>query len=397
MRSGSKAIVNGRILTPAGEIENGVILTEGSVIMDLGSMDAMEIPGDALQINAEGGYITPGFIDIHVHGGMGADVTEGTPEVFRTMGAFFAAHGVTSYVASILTLQDEKIFRIMDCAREIIHREDLTGATLLGIHLEGPYLNSEQRGAHPKPLLRDPEPGHYMPLLAYDDIIKMVTLAPELKGSRELIEELHNRGIVAAAGHTAAIDREILPLVDAGLRHSTHMYCNMSHFRRDQLMRVGGAVESILFDDRISTEIIGDGHHLNPLLMKLVVKVKGTGNVCFVTDAMPAAGMPDGNYFIGGVEAEVRNGAARLPDHSAYAGSVTTMDICIRNGIHQMGLLPREAVRMATTTPAGIIGVSDKKGSIEKGKDADLVILDQEFRVQKTIVNGNIVYTRTEK
>lgn len=390
--SGMQMVIeNGIVLTPGGEISQGVVLLNGSKIADVGKQSEVQIPQGAVRFDAKGGFIAPGFIDIHLHGGMGADVTEGTPEVFKTMSLFFAKHGVSSFVASVLTVPDETIFKVLDTVRELMSKNDLPGARLLGVHLEGPYLNVRQKGAHPKDLLRNPDPEHYLPLLEYADVIRMVTLAPELHGARNFVEELNKRNIVAAAGHTDAIDREMLPVVDAGMTHSTHMFCNMSHFRRDQLMRTGGATETILYDERITTEIIADGFHLSPLLLKLAVKVKGVDNVCFVTDAMPAAGMPDGTYFIGGVEAEVKNGAARLPDYSAYAGSVATMDVCVKNGMDQMDLSPSEAVRMASSTPARIIGVNKGMGSLEKGKDADIVILDKNFKVQKTIVKGKPV------
>ncbi len=391
MNRKQKVIDNGTVLVPGGEIRQGVAIIKDSKIVDIGISGEVEVPLDAIHINAEGSYISPGFIDIHVHGGMGADVTDGTTEAFQCMSSFFAAHGVTAFVASVLTIQDDKVFRVLDIARELMRYDNLPGARLLGVHLEGPYLNAKQRGAHPERLLRNPSPEHYLPFLEYADVIRMVTLAPELDGARELVVELKNRNIIAAAGHTEAIDRQILPMIDDGLQHSTHMFCNMSHFRRDNLMRVGGAAETILYDERITTELIADGFVLNPLLMKLVVKIKGPDNVCFVTDAMQGSGMPDGTYFIGDVEAEVKNGAARLPDHSAYAGSVATMDLCVQNGIHQMDLSPSEAIQMAATTPASIIGVSNSKGSIQKGKDADIILLDKAFNVQKTIVMGEII------
>ena len=168
----------------------------------------------------------------------------------------------------------------------------------------------------------------------------------------------------------------------------------MSHFRRDQLKRVAGAVETLLYDDRITGEIIADGWHVGPSLMKLLVKVKGVNQVCFVTDAMPATGLPAGRYFIGEVEAIVENGIARLPDRSAYAGSVTTMDVCVRNGVQQMNLSLKDAVRMATLTPAEIIGVSNRKGSLEKNKDADFLIVDEDFHIQKTFIGGELVFEK---
>ena len=382
------AVINGTLLTPFREEKEGIVLFSGRKILAAGSRKEISIPTAARILDAGGGYIVPGFVDIHVHGGMGADVTDGSRDVFEKMSLFFAGHGVTSFVASVLTVEDPVLLRVLRTARDVMKEDDLPGARLLGIHLEGPWLNAAEAGAHPRHLLKEPRPEQYLPLLEYADVIRMVTLAPELKGSAELVKTLKKYGIVAAAGHTDAIDRQILPVVDAGMTHSTHMFCNMSHFRRDDLKRVGGAVETILNDDRITTELIADGHHLGETLMQLTVKVKGVDKVCFVTDAMPAAGMPDGVYHIGGVEAVVKKGAARLTDNSAYAGSVTTMDICVRNGVEKIGLTPAEAVTMAAATPARIIGSYAAIGSLEKGKRADIVILDKKMKVVGTVIGG---------
>ncbi len=384
-------ISNGTVLTPYERIEDGYVMVSGGRIAGVGSRKEMNIPAGCRRVDAGGGFIVPGFVNIHVHGGMGADVTEGTREVFETMSRFFARNGVTSFVASVLTVPDEVLFKVLETARSVMAQDDLPGARLLGIHLEGPYLNPAEAGAHPPELLRKPVPEHYLPLLEYAGVIRMVTLAPELEGAKDLVRELKKRNIVAAAGHSNAIARQIIPVVDAGMTHSTHLFCNMSNFRRDHLKRVAGLVETILQDDRFTTELIADGHHLGPVLMKMAVRVKGTGKVCFVTDAMPAAGMPDGIYTMGGVLAEVKDGAARLPDHSAYAGSVTTMDRCVRNGVELMDLSLQESVIMATATPAKIIGAAGRTGSIEKGKDADLVILDKDLKVVQTMVKGRFV------
>jgi N-acetylglucosamine-6-phosphate deacetylase len=233
-----------------------------------------------------------------------------------------------------------------------------------------------------------------LPFLDYSDILKKMTLAPELDGAPQLVRDLKKRGIIAAAGHTDGIFSEMMPAINEGITHATHFFCNMSHFRRDKLRRVAGAVETLLYDDRITGELIADGWHLDPLLMKLLVKVKGIDRVCFVTDAMPATGLPDGTYFMGNVEAIVENGIARLPDNSAYAGSVTTMDVCVRNGITLMELSLQDSLRMATLSPAEIIGVSDRKGSLEKNKDADILIIDKNVDILKTIIRGKLTYTK---
>ncbi len=365
--------------------------------MEFGHRATLEVPPDAEVVDAGGHFIAPGMIDIHVNGAMGADVTNPDSRTFDTMGEFFVKHGVTSYLATVITSSHTNILRVLSLGRDALRSGRFPGAELLGIHMEGPYISPGQSGAHPHEFLALPEPEHYLPFLDYGDVLRKVTLAPELPGAARLVKALADRGIVAAAGHTNGIFSEMIEAIDAGITHATHFFCNMSNFRREKLKRVAGAAETLLYDDRVSGELIGDGWHLDAALMNLLVKVKGTGKVAFVTDAMPAAGMPDGRYFLGNVEAVVEQGIARLPDYSAYAGSVTTLDVCLRNGISSMGLPFSQALRMTTLTPAEIIGVSGRKGSIAKNKDADLVILSHDGRVEKTIARGQLLFSADGK
>jgi N-acetylglucosamine-6-phosphate deacetylase len=391
-------IRNGTVLTPRDEIKDGVVLVDGSRILDVGKRGEVQEPADATVIDAGGHTIVPGLIDIHVHGSRGADVLDATPEALETMSAFFVAHGVTAFVATMVTAQVEDLLAGLDNVRSVVESGRLSGAEVLGVHQEGPFLNPAEKGCHPVELLVPPTPTRYRPYLEYADVLASMTLAPELDGAVDLIRALCDAGVVAAAGHTNGVVHEIAPAIDAGLSHAVHCFCNMSTLRRagpghDQpLKRVAGAVETFLYDDRVTTELIGDGWHVGDALMKLAVKVKGVERVCWVTDAMSAAGMPPGRYFIGGVEAVVEHGIARLPDNTAYASSVTTLDVCVRNGIERLGLSLRDTLRMATLTPATIVGVADRKGSLEAGKDADIVIMDARASVQLTMARGQVVY-----
>jgi N-acetylglucosamine-6-phosphate deacetylase len=282
--------------------------------------------------------------------------------------------------------------------RSVIHNGGLPGAEVLGVHQEGPFLNPVEKGCHPVDLLVPPSPERYCPYLEYADVLASMTLAPELEGAVDLVRALCDAGIVAAAGHTSGIYPELVPAIDVGLSHTVHLFCNMSTLRREgpghdqPLKRVAGAVETFLYDDRITTELIGDGWHVGDALMQLAIKVKGIERVCWVTDAMTAAGMPPGRYFVGGVEAIVEDGIARLPDNTAYASSVTTLDVCVRNGVQRLGLSLRDSVRMASLTPAAAIGVNNRKGSLEAGKDADIVIMGPSAKVRLTMVRGKVVY-----
>ncbi len=385
-------IKNGTVITPIRKINDGVVVIKDGKILDIGKRGTVSEPTDATVVDANSGYISPGMIDIHVNGAMGADVTKVTSDTFSVMGNFFVKHGTTSYLGTAITSADEDFIKVLEFARKTISERKSEGAELLGIHMEGPYISHAQSGAHPKRFLKQPTLEHYSQFIKYNDVLKKMTLAPELEGATELVKDLTENGIIAAAGHTNGIYPEIKEAVEAGITHGTHFFCNMSNFRRDNLKRVAGVVETLLYNDRVSGELIGDGWHLGPQLMKLLVKVKGIDKVCFVTDAMPAVGLPPGLHKIGDVEAVVENGIARLPDNSAYAGSVTTMEVCVKNGIEQMELSLSDSIRMATLTPAKIVGVDNRKGSLEKGKDADIIIFDENINVQKTIADGKIVF-----
>jgi N-acetylglucosamine-6-phosphate deacetylase len=391
-------ICNGNILTPFDEIKDGVLIVQGSKIVDVGRRGELQEPSGAIIIDATGGYIVPGLIDIHVHGSMGADVMDATPEALETMSKFFVTCGVTSFVPTMITAPEADLLAGLENVRSVIGNGGLPGAEALGVHQEGPFLNVAEKGCHPVELLGPPTPERYKPYLECADVLTSMTLAPELDGAVGLTRALCHAGIVAAAGHSNGVYHEIIPAIDAGLSHVVHFFCNMSTLRRagaghDQpLKRVAGAVETFLYDDRVTTELIGDGWHVGDVLMRLAVKVKGVERVCWVTDAMMAAGMPPGRYFVGGVEAIVEHGIARLPDNTAYASSVTTLDACVRNGIERVGLSLRDSVRMASLTPATIVGVDDRKGSLEAGRDADVVVMDANANVQLTMARGQVVH-----
>jgi N-acetylglucosamine-6-phosphate deacetylase len=383
---------NGTVLTPCYEIRDGTVIIQGSKIIDVGPRGVIQEPANAAIIDAGGDYIVPGFIDIHVHGSNGADTLDATPAALETMSSFFVAHGVTAFLGTMVTAPQADLLVGLENTRSVIANGGLPGAEILGVHQEGPFLNPAQKGCHPESLLVAPTPERYEPYLEYTDVLVMMTLAPEREGAIGLIQALCKAGVVASMGHTHGIVRELMPGIEAGLTHAVHNFCNMSTLRRDNLKRVAGAVETILYDDRLTTELIADGWHVGDTLMKLAVKVKGVERVCWVTDAMSAAGMPPGRYFIGGVEAVVEHGIARLPDNTAYASSVTTLDVCVRNGIERLGLTLRDTIQMATLTPAMVVGVHDRKGMLAAGQDADIVIIDANANVEMTIARGKVVY-----
>ena len=385
-------IKNGTLITPEQEIADGIVIVQNEKIIEVGKRGEIKEPGNAEIIDAKNGYISPGLIDIHVNGANGADVSKVDSDTFSTMGNFFAKYGVTSYVGTTITAAPTDIIKALQFARINKKENKIDGAELLGIHMEGPYISPAQSGAHPKQFLALPKPEHYLQFLEFSDVLLKMTIAPELEGAEQLVKDLREHNIVVSAGHTNGIYFEMKNAIDAGVNHSTHFFCNMSHFRRDKLKRVAGVVETLLYDDRVTGALIGDGWHVGPQLMKLLIKVKGTDRVCFVTDAMSAVGLPDGIHKLGDVEAVVENGIARLKDNTAYAGSVTTMDVCVRNGINQVGLSLVDAIKMSSLSPAKIIGVDNRKGSLEKGKDADITIFNRNIKVVKTIGRGKIIF-----
>jgi N-acetylglucosamine-6-phosphate deacetylase len=311
------------------------------------------------------------------------------------MSRLFILHGVTSWVPTTGSAPFPDIIAAYAAIREAME-ENGAGAEVLGGHVEGPYLSPQERGAHPLELLVEPRPEEYRELLEYVDAIRVFTLAPELPGALDLIRELKERGILVSAGHSVAIDREFDRAVAAGLSHATHMFCNMGTLRRDNLRRVAGLVESVLLDDRVTTEIIADGYHIAPSLMQLALKVKGLERLAIITDGSSLTGLPPGTYTRLGTDIILEEEISYVADRSAYAGSVATMDQCVRVAIKSMDLALSDAFRMASLTPAVIVGVSDRKGSLEAGKDADLVILDDDLRVGYTVARGEVFDVKSD-
>lgn len=381
---------DGRLITPLRVIDRGGLLIEGGRIVALG--EGLEPPQDAEVLNLQGNYIAPGFIDIHVHGGGGADVMDGTVEALEAISRIHATGGTTALLATTLTASLEEIQKALKSIARA-RRTSLPGAQILGAHLEGPYFSVEQRGAQNPAHLKNPEPQEYLKLLEdYPEEILRVSAAPELEGALELGRVLKERGILASIGHSDATYDEVLAALEAGYTHVTHLYSGMSGVKRVEGYRVSGVIEATLLLDELTTEVIADGHHLPPSLLRLILKAKGLDRVSLVTDAIAAAGMPPGNYTLGGLEIIVEGGVAKLPDRSAFAGSVATMNLLVRNMVRNVGLPLPEAVKMATLNPARVLKLEGRKGLLAPGKDADIVVFDEEINILLTIVGGRIVF-----
>jgi len=380
-------IENGRVITPQDILESTVIVENG-LIAQITPNDIDVKEGKV--IDATGLYVSPGFIDIHVHGGNGSDTMDGTVEDILNITRFHLGGGTTSMLPTTASDSLERLIGAIEAVRKAKSEKDI-GARILGLHLEGPYFNLSKKGCHMERFVRNPEVEEYQQLLEHDDMICSMTLAPEIPGAMRLIEELMERGIVASCGHSEANYIQMTEAVSRGVRHTTHLYCAMSGIIREGAERQGGVVESALLMDKLTTEVIVDGKHLPPELIRLAIKCKTSDRVAIVTDAMRGAGMPDGVYTFGakdGTKAIVKDGEAKMPDGSGYASGVVRMNNMIKVMRDIVGVPLEDAVTMASLTPARILGIDDKFGSIEVGKQGDIVLLDEELNVRETIVGG---------
>jgi len=379
-------ISNGTVITPFETIENGAVIFEDGKITAVGRRDEIEVPTGARIIEASQKIVTPGFIDIHVHGGKGRSVMDASAEAVSELAKFEASHGTTAFLPTTISASQEKL---LDAAKavKVAMEKETKGAEVLGIHLEGPYISTERRGGQDLDFIRPPSLDELREIVKVSDQkVKIVTLAPELDGAERLIDELRDLGIVASMGHSNATYKEAVDAIKRGVRHSAHVFNGMRSFHH----REPGVLGAVLLHDEVTAELISDGVHVHPAAMKLLTRVKGPERMVLVTDAVRATGMPDGEYRLGKQNVIVKNGVCRL-ESGELAGSTLTMDVALRNMVELVGASLQEAVRMATVNPAKVIGVEDRKGSIEPGKDADLVILDEKLNICSTIVKGEVL------
>jgi N-acetylglucosamine-6-phosphate deacetylase len=386
-------IYNGQIITPNRIIPNGSILIIGGVIKDIkaGNIDI----DDAIEIDACGQYISPGFIDLHVHGGGGFDFMDKSENAFLKIAETHAKFGTTAMVPTTLTCEKEDLLETLELYKTA-HKNNKKGSQFLGMHLEGPYFALNQRGAQDPRYIRDPDPEEYIEIISKSDIITRWSAAPELKGAIDFGRYLKSKSILPAIAHTDAIYEEVVEAFENGYTLATHLYSGMSGVSRRNCFRYAGVIESAFIIDEMDVEIIADGIHLPPPLLKLVYKIKGPGKIALITDAMRAAGMPPGESVLGnlhnGLKVIVEDGVAKLPDRSSFAGSVATADRLVRNMVTMADVPLKDAVTMMSITPAKIMKVDDRKGSLTVGKDADIVIFDSNINIHTTIINGKVVY-----
>lgn len=390
----SVIIKNAQLLLPDGRIVFGNLSFENGVITALSENEIASGYSDEVY-DAAGNYLSAGFIDLHTHGAGGYDFMDGSEEAFLKAAEMHARHGTTSLCPTTLSSTNDELFETFDIYNRV-KKKNFSGAQFLGLHLEGPYFSYNQRGAQDPKYLRNPSPDEYLKILDASDEILRWSLAPELEGALDFGKELRARHILPSIAHTDAIFEDILLAYQAGFSHVTHLYSCMSSITRRNAYRYAGAIEAAYMIDDMTVEIIADGVHLPKSLLQFVYKFKGADRIALVTDSMRGAGMPDGPSILGslkrGQPVIIEDGVAKLPDRSAFAGSVATADRLVRTMVQVAGVPLPDAVKMMTATPAQIIGVNDRKGRIEIGLDADLVLFDKEIDIKMTIVNGRIVY-----
>ncbi|MCB9419954.1 MAG: N-acetylglucosamine-6-phosphate deacetylase [Ardenticatenaceae bacterium] len=380
------ALVNGRIVLPDRVVMGKAVLIEGTIIA--GIVEADLLGDDVARVDVNGRVITPGLIDIHTHGALGHTFNEPTAEAFGAITAENARRGVTALLATTATAPIPDLAASLAFARQWM-QEDHNGAQLLGVHVEGPYFNVAQAGAQDPANVRNPDDCSVDQLLAYHDVIRQFTYAPELPGAVELTKRLVELGIVAAAGHSSAKEEEVAAAIDTGLHHIIHIWSAQSTTVREGPWRKPGLLEVSLVYDNLTVEMIADNKHLPSTLMKLAYKCIGPDRLCIISDATSGAGLPDGSRFrMGGLEYEVDDGVGMMLDRSSFAGSSTLLNEMIPILIERVGVPLPEAVRMASLTPARVIGVADRKGSLEAGKDADIAIFNDDFTAWRVLING---------
>ena len=396
--NGRLKIFNANIVTPHRLIANGSVLVTGSKITAVSESNE-EFDG-AVEIDAQGKYVVPGFIDIHVHGGAGYDFMDGTTEAFLKVAELHARYGTTAMLPTTLSASREELLATLSSYESAIKVND-KGSQFLGMHLEGPYFAMSQRGAQDPRYIRDPDPKEYQEILSAAPFIRRWSAAPELNGAIEFGKYMTERGVLVAAAHTDAIYEEVIKAYEQGFTLATHLYSGMSGVTRRNAFRYAGMIESAFIIDGMDVEIIADGTHLPAPLLKLIYKIKGPYRIALITDAMRAAGMPAGKSRLGsiknGLDVIVEDDVAKLLDRSSFAGSVATADRLIRSMVTLAEVPLPEAVRMLTSTPARILDISDRKGSLSAGKDADIVILNDSLTVNKTIIGGRVVYAQTQE
>ncbi|MER6124252.1 N-acetylglucosamine-6-phosphate deacetylase [Streptomyces sp. NPDC001795] len=384
----SKVLAGARVVLPTGIVTDGRVVVEGTRIADGGPPGPEpvgglgEAPVNAEIIDVRDHWLVPGFVDIHNHGGGGASFSGPVDDVLTAIRTH-RLHGTTTLVASTVTDDMDFLVQQAGLLSELAEQGDIAG-----IHFEGPFISPCRKGAHSEELLRDPDPAEVRKLIdAARGRARMVTLATELPGGIDSVRLLAEHGVIAAIGHTDATYEQTVEAIDAGATVATHLFNAMPQLGH----RTPGPIAALLEDERITVELIDDGTHLHPAALQLAFHHAGAGRVAFITDAMDAAGFGDGRYALGPLEVEVSEGVARLVEGGSIAGSTLTLDRAFRRAVTVDRLPVEDVVAAISANPAKLLGVYDRVGSLEPGKDADLVLLDAEFGLKGVMRRGEWV------
>ncbi|HOP00710.1 MAG TPA: N-acetylglucosamine-6-phosphate deacetylase [Flexilinea sp.] len=384
------AIQNSKIIFPEKVEEGKVLLLRDGKIAGIVGRDDFN-PEDYLTIDATGKYTAPGLIDLHVHGCYNHTFNESDPEAFNTILRNTLRYGITTLVPTLVAAPIPNLIQSL-CFIDKWKSEQKPGITqITGAYLESPYIAPQAAGAIPASALRKITDGSIDQILELSYAISIFMIAPELEGAMDAIRKIKQKGIIAAMGHSMAIESEIIPAIEAGASHVTHLWSAMSSVVRQGPWRKPGLLEVALVYPQLTTEIIADNRHLPTTLMKLAVKAKGD-KVCAVSDALNGAGLPEGShFFVGENEYEVVDGVGMVADRSCFAGSTTLLGQEIPILVKEVGLSIPEAIRMVTKIPAKILGIADKKGSIRTGLDADIILLDSNFKIHEIFQQGILI------
>ncbi len=377
-------IKNAQIVTPTGLIPQGWLRVEGQKIAQVGTGDS---PENEAAIDAQGNYLLPGFIDVHVHGGVGYEAMDATPEAIQHMARFYAQHGVTSFLATTWTDTRKRIQAALENIAALVGAQP-DGATLLGAHVEGPYLNPEKCGAQNLSYIRRADREEALAWLDLN-VVRLLALAPEYEENHWLIEACVKRGITVSAAHTSARYADMQKAVSLGLTQTTHTYNAMTPLSH----REPGVVGAAMTIPEIRCELIADNIHVHPAAMNILYQTKGADKIILITDSVRGAGMPEGDYTIDERTITVKDGAVRLPD-GTLAGSILTMETALCNFMRATGEPITTLWHTASLNAAQAIGVADRKGSLEVGKDADFVLVNPYVEVLLTAAEGRIVFQR---
>ena len=375
-----KAIVNGKIILPDSIVEGRALLFDEKIV---GLSET--VPEGAEIIDAKGRYVAPGLVDIHIHGYLGEDTSDGSVEGIRKMAEGIVKNGVTAWLPTTMTVSYDDLRRAFNAVRMLMDKKNNPkGAQIMGVHAEGPFINPSKKGAQAVEYIR---PADAPFLIENSDVIRIVTIAPEMPGALDCIREVTQKtNILVSMGHTAANYETAKAGIEAGVRHATHLFNAMTPLNH----RDPGVVGASLADDRVSTELIADTFHISPDLFGLVAKVKGD-NLILITDCTRAGGLADGEYTLGGQPIFVKGIECRLAD-GTIAGSVLKLNNAVRNMREHTNLPLEQIVRMASINAARCIGLDKTKGSLEAGKDADIILADENFAVSETIIAGETVW-----